>query len=449
MKNRSKLISFLKLPAVIAANLILFPFICGLYWEFGHADITLCFRALIIAELSGVFGLYTSLILDKVLLKTIPIWRKGILLILLILFGVLGALVMKGGFALQFLSGLFSALAFLQGARNAPKGYTFLAKQIYLSTAIGANVAVGLIIAVINAFNKTSYDYYPMATVLLIFVILYAICENQASIDKMMARRGYEAGAFPPKVRRYSLYLTFLLAALLIGGYLLRKQIGWVVNLLLQIVKWPFIKLIDWFSNLSFYVRPVREEDKPLMLSGEEGTDFAWVLILLCVIAVAVLIFLNRREIIRFFRRLINRIKEWVSALFQLKEKKEKQGQEPEYTDRVETIMEKKKTSLSLPGAKKRRWKRAYKEYLKMDKGEIRVRKGFSLLRQGMALRGVKAPKNQTPSEFLQICRKILQEEKFPMAIEGYNIVRYAERQANEQIENAMDQTLRSLEKLL
>lgn len=450
-KKHPSLTPLLLYPAMLAANLILFPFFCALFHVIDKGTPQNCLQALALAEAAGLIALSVRLAMERFLIRMPVIAGRIVRGILLAGAGIGAYLMMPGAGFVRLVTAGGSAVAYYQGSRLVPRGYEFLASQLFFSAEMGANLFSGAAIVIMNIFSEPprQFEFFPMATAFLIFIAIYCICENQANIDAMMRRRGYSADSLPPKVRRYSLKLVLILLMAMIAGYLFHQQIEQFFVWVWESFKTFYFRMVDYLASLIHIETFIETGEGKKPVEFTDGViDFTWLWVLLGIVVVIILI-AARKEIIALVRSLAEKVRQWFSRFFHRDAFFRDSGSRLGYIDQVETVGAQKGWLWGKNKYSSRQWRREYRSYQYQKNGEKRFRRGYALLQKGLRLAGEQVPASQTPSELLARARRTLHTEEFSTAIDGYNRVRYAQEPTRKREEAAMDETLSVLEKLL
>lgn len=472
LKTHNPIEKALKLLAMLAINLPLYPIISFVFvMAIPNSEATtvlpLTLTALLLVELSCLIFGGIRLLMERYLARWPIFVIRSVRVLLMGAFGVAAFFLFDADILLRIFTGAAAAFAAFQGNRFVMERYSFItSKNFFIAEVglhlIGAALIWGLSTLLPVRMARAPYSLFAITVELFVFFAIYAFSKNQLNIDDMLERRGYNSNSLPKKIRRFNLWLMALLIAVIGVCYGFKREIGKLFVFIFEMLRRFVLLVIDtvvWLIELTHIdvgeigmdTSQGQHESMPM---GDGASGFDW-LTPIIVVLLLIHIIVKRRELLEWIRkqftRALLRIKGFIQAAFSKKNIEAKIGGavSEDYSDEVETLaLEKKQKKKSQPKSV-RKWKKEYRIYQKKEEGDQKLRYGFWLLQQGLGLRGIKLLPSATPFELLYYAREIFNEAQFPIAIEGYANVRYAELSAKEEERQAMEQSLIHLEKLL
>lgn len=315
----------------------------------------------------------------------------------------------------------------------------------------------GACIPVVWAINKLypiAYSHLLNAVCFLIIAAFAALIWNQSAIDDLTASRHYSLESLPRRIRPYNLGLVILvigLTALLFWGLLMLTS---HVDALMGMVReW----LLDLLRGLSFTpedVPPTIVEEAPMdtpMLPPDAGEGLSlpwlgalikWGMTLLCIVGVSAVVFLNRVQILDWFRQL------WLSlsgAAARLFRRPDREQSDSEYTDASQSLLMEDRPAATL--RQDRKWRKDLRAYGRMADSPEKYRQGYRLLLEGLRLWDVPVRPSDTPREASHKAEPLLSVEDLRSGTDGYQLLRYADQPDQPEGLRALSRLLSQLRK--
>lgn len=284
----------------------------------------------------------------------------------------------------------------------------------------------------LGAMITCGYSFIPFLFIAII--IFYIFLHSQANLDEML-ERSQKNTPMVTTIRRSNTRWFYLVMSFIFILYPLRKPLG---NLLLVLIKASLliigymIKFIAWLMPKAENVTMQTGETPNIFaqLAGETTSNSLWEIIFLCLI-IAVIIFL-RKYILACLLDIIKLIKELFVKLYQILFGLKVINKAPNllYEETIEEVSAtttfQHKTSL----LSKFKWKKQFKEFLKLPNNEAKYRFGFKLLLEGLKLKGFTFKTANTPRELISLAKE---DAHFPsMDIATYEGIRYGEKTLEE-----------------
>lgn len=331
-----------------------------------------------------------------------------------------------------------------------------------LVLSVGLNLVAAFLIGMFTKLFEIEYSSAMLAPPLLLFTVAYYLIRNQSNIDELMKRRRHSLAHLPRKIRYYNIFLTLSVMTVIAIGYVFRGRISQFLSLLVSIgqafLRWIsriIQKIVEAFASSESYIAaPPAEVAQPMSPLMDEKSDMTIFYLIIAVIILGLLINYHR-QIARFFSEKWRLLLKAIVRLF-AKFNLLKALDEPsdEYTDTVETLSScddmVPKANNSAPSSK--RWKKEYQSFLRTADSSEKLRAGYRLVGEGLALNGVKIANSDTTFEVLAKAVKdlpTLAGEAYSTATTGYNGVRYGDCPAKTEDIACMGETLAAILALL
>ncbi|MCI8622772.1 MAG: hypothetical protein HFG26_03825 [Provencibacterium sp.] len=299
---------------------------------------------------------------------------------------------------------------------------------------------------VLEKWGLAEYRLDMLVLSLALALAFYALCRNQANIDFHMERRRHRLELLPQKIRVYNL---MLMLGIFVSGFclfLLRRPIAEGLRALgwrfLGCLAWIFFLLVKLIERLfpKEETAPSSGFNDPDILalfqdeSYESIPDF-WIYLATALI-IAALLWWKRREILRLFCLVFQKLAELIRRLFSFHPSfRALSGEEenPYYTDEVVSLPPEERNRR--PAARRfhlREWKKSYRQYLHMpedteERRSEKFRYGYRLVLQYLAGNG-RYLSGETVHELERRVADLPFAESYPAAAKGYDSVRYGER---------------------
>ena len=398
---------------------------------------TLSDRALLLcftAELGiGLLGAGCAFVLDeKAHLRTVP--RR--LLSILPAAG-LGA---AAGFLLAphdiYAAAVLAALgfaAFFAGSRAwfFRYGESITVRRYLVNTGFCCGAPAILAIA-----HAASPSVRPFAAVELALSVILLLGLNQGNMDELMRRRRHRPEQLPRKIRSYNLRLILVLAALLTASLVLYRPIAAgltagghaLMQVLRALMQWLTRDRGETASAAPVGPEPPKEIENPMAGLGDAKASPFWNYLAYVLLAgLAILLIANGpklfRAAVRLCRKLAAQISEW---LHRAHTRAPQPGSE-EYTDADETVAAAPDDAPEDDAAAEnaRAWKRSYRQYRAMAPSAERVRRGYRLALQWLALQQVPVRPSDTTLEIARTAADTIDFVPLDDATAEYNAIRY------------------------
>ena len=287
-----------------------------------------------------------------------------------------------------------------------------------------------IVAAFIDLGAMITQGYSFISLLFVAVIVLYIFLHSQAGLDEML-ERSQKNTPMVATIRRNNTKWLCLIMSLIFIAYPLRKLIG---NILLTIIK-VFILVLGYILNFISNLMPrgedlatqTRENTNVLtQLVGESTSSNLWGVIFWCI--VIGLIILLRRYIMACILDTIKLFKKLFIKLYQLLFGLKERTKSPNllYNETIEEIsfttpLQNKTSSLN-----KAKWKKQFKEFLKMPNNEAKYRFGFKLLLEGFKLQGLTIKPSDTPKELTDLAK----EQSYLPSIDStnYERIRYGEK---------------------
>lgn len=341
-------------------------------------------------------------------------------------------------FSLQITAGIFCGAAFLGGSLIFERRYGEILTTVYFGILTGAD-AVCLLIAWIM---KWQIGTTLLAVCYLIAAGVSAFSRSQSNIDFLMERRKHSLNHLPVKMRWYSLALVGGCFAVIVAGFLLRRQIADVLNWSLEMLRRGvgfLLRLISRGEEAEAVPEPEPEPPASPDIGLPEGGESSifWTIFGYAVLAGALfLLYYYRHEILNSLRRLGKKMAEILQRFLFRRGRAVKTGDlEGEYEDDVQDLPRE-----PAPEPTKRRrtydfriWKKEYRAFRSMPDSGQKAREGYRLTLLYLLLKRVSLSPSDTPAEILAKAQSIVPEELFRSVTESYRAIRYGEVPAREE----------------
>lgn len=425
-----KLLSSLKYLACLACFLSLFPLIALANGAFSKSYSSIdCLLQLFYVVIIGFIGYAFSFFFqNKRRKKPVPI-NLLFILTCIIPVGITYYLLHSRGIILSICMLIITLTAYILGGRIYYQGYGNMISNSLFFAVIIINICS---IFILWKANKP-YSVEQFIGVFLCISALFGLTNNQSNIDFLMQRRQHKFENLPQKIRFYNIKLMLVIFGIILFCFILRNWIVtgiyWILDALREIIRFIFylINLIaSLFQTESLDEEPVAEAAQQLLpVEKIENNSFDW-LTLLFIVALIVLLFNKRKQILRFIinaaQKIIGLIKRLLNKSYEIK--KPITDNEYYYDNeefiKPDDILNQKKSKGDL-----KQWRKSCKSFYKMNNSTEKFRIGFGLVISGLKLKGIKIDKSQTTNEILEMSRNTIQNESYSIATDGYNSIRY------------------------
>ena len=320
--------------------------------------------------------------------------------------------------------------------RKAGRAYQdIIDKKMVVAYCIESMVAVIAFWAM-----KATYSRLVLVWGLFYLICCYALCQNQSNIDFMMARRKHKLEHLPDRVRGRSLKMTLVIIGIGLVCVLLAPQLGWVLEQLLNGLKYLLslvVRFIAWLIPDSEPSESVEEtitqQQGDMGGFGEASEGSPWWDYIMWPLMIALacwLIYTYRDDIMRwavtFWRSLRRKIK---GALFSVPARAGLMADgEGEYEDEV---VELEAAELDEDGTqdkfKLRKWKKAVKLWRAENDSPQKYRDGYRLALDWLKWKNVPILPSDTPLAILEKAKTTLPQSDWDAVTEWYNLIRYGE----------------------
>ncbi len=341
-------------------------------------------------------------------------------------------------FSLQVTAGIFCGTSFLGGSLIFERRYGEILTTVFFGILTGAD-AVCLLIAWIM---KWQIGTTLLAVCYLIAAGVSALSRSQSNIDFLMERRKHSLNHLPTKMRWYSLALVAGCFAVIVAGFLLRRQIADFLNWSLEMLR----RGIGFLLRLIFRGGEAESvpEPEPIppassdmgLLEGGESSFFWTIFGYAVLIGALLLLYYYRHEILSSLRSLGKKIAGVLQRLLFRRGHTMKAGDlEGEYEDDVQDLP---REPAPEPVQRRRTydfrlWKKEYRSFRSMPDGGQKAREGYRLILLYLLLKRVPLSPSDAPEEIFAKARDIIPEELFRSATESYRSIRYGEAPAREE----------------
>lgn len=288
--------------------------------------------------------------------------------------------------------------------------------------------------------HSFSYNYSLtfFCPLFLLFIAAYYLTLNQSNIDSLMSRRRHSLAQLPLKIRYYNSFLTLALLAIIAAGFVFRGYIAdflsWIVSLLMRFVRWltSMIEyLLQTFSSTdpAFEEAPFAPQLPPPKGNGGEAS-MTLIYVIFGIIVLGIVIF-YRREILAALREALEKLRKFIRQLLKkLTVLNRFNENSDEYVDTVEELssLVKPKAAEKTGDISQKRWRKAYQAFIKMEASAAKLRLGYRLILDGLALEGVSVLVSDTTLEILKKAVSAASESdelSLSKATGSYNCVRY------------------------
>lgn len=301
--------------------------------------------------------------------------------------------------------------------------------------------------------TPTNFQYTPLLYVVLVWIGLFAVLRNQANIDLMMNRRKHRMEDLPKKIRYYNLLLIVGVFVMIVLLFCLR---GWIVEGLYWFLRRvrDLIALVLWGIYLFFRLiagdgpdveNPESPKKQPqIATSGGESYAGIFAVILLIVLMGAVIYF--RKQIFGWMSERLQRLFGWMRKWFGRSRLFEEFRQGSEYyVDEIESVRGQETIEQKQAGFTLKDWRKQYKKYSKMENSTDKLQKGYNLLANWLALKGVAICNSDTAQEILRKGEVYLKALPGAPMTEGYQLFKYRDEDVSDQTINQLDEILRKM----
>lgn len=291
-----------------------------------------------------------------------------------------------------------------------------------------------IIAVVIHLGAMITFGYSFIPVLFVAVITFYLFIHSQANLDALLERSQKNTPMVTSIRNNNSKWLLSVLSFIFIL-YPLRKPLG---NLLFNLLK-AILSIIGFIIRFIVGLLPNSEDTTMkaaetvqvfLQLGDESNSSHFLEIIILCFMII--MIFLLRKYILACLLDLIRLIKKYLIrlyyALFGLKSIYKDSTLFYEETIEEVTITTSSSNRTTLPN--KFRWKKQFKEFLKLPNNESKYRFGFKLLLEGFKLKGVTLNTSNTPRELINT---INQTSTLPsIKVTPYERIRYGNKSLEE-----------------
>jgi len=260
---------------------------------------------------------------------------------------------------------------------------------------------------------------------------VYAVSLNQNSIDFMMERRGHHLSHLPPKIRRYSLRILavgFCLILLLVAVRGVFPPLMEAVGHGLRAALFALYQLIKaLLPKGSATEGGAVSPDPNLSLNGGGGQKDTLLFYVITGLFFLALIVFTVKPLFRFFHakfiQLFLFLRRWLNHSTSKIGSFSKES--TDYSDLEETLPSEKAAAPPTPARAMRLWRRRLKTFVRMEDGPEKLRFGYALCVEGLALHGVPATPSDTTLTLLDRACQSFEGLPFAVATECYNALCY------------------------
>ena len=469
----NKLFALLKTAAGATALLAFFPLFVmldGLILGYAAPGTAIseadCWRQNLLLLACGAVGYGAYFGLGRI--KKLPLPAVRVLTATVGLAAGAGVYFLCGGMAapLRWVAAVLSLAGFFLGACMVRRRYSAIFPKYMFPLTIGLNpvsMAVLWFFHLIDGIPTAPAAMYVPA--FLVTTAVYGVVRNQSNLDSMMQRRKHKLEFLPQKSRLFSAALLLVVFALVLIGYFNRHALaqgawavadafGWLVGRISDGVMW-LARQLSQRDNQPMDPIETEPDSSALEVMEEpasQGGNYFFIVVV--VLVVLFLIIRYRGAILEFLRNLWQNITKLVKRLLFVRKAPAVPAGDGnnQYIDQEESIsyaaaqarkeeeqQQKRETDTA------RRWKKQYKQFLKMEDSPQKLRYGYALSLQWLKMHGAEPARSATPIEILHASQKTVGTPEFAPATDGYNAVRYGEEAYSPQEMEGLVKTLEAL----
>lgn len=420
MKKRET--SILPLLSCMALFLSFYPLI-ALYTAFDPAcSVFACLLQLAEVVLFGFVGFLVGKVLERKGYS--PLWRR-----------ILGCgCALTAGFVAFFTAGiacglssrfgvlLLASVACILGEEAVFQPY----QKIFHLFLFSLELFLAAAVALLTAWLELPYQAEVQVWVLLAVVALYAILKNQWGFERQVRGSGNKTHLLPVGIRKQNLYwmIGFLLFLVLLFA-----TRGWLVWLLEHTV--PSLP-----KHEALPVAPSQSESwlpelDPSTIQASQAALALQIVFQYMIPATALyLLVCYHRKLTEKMKRLWESLKGFLHRLFFREKRASKIRQNVYYSDEVEFMKAEKSEKRRKQGIMtKRGWRKQYETFRRGGGG---YREGYRLALLWFALKKKAPAPYQTPLEIYRATSSMIEEKGYLEATEGYDTVRYGEKEESD-----------------
>lgn len=414
-RHESVILQFL---ACMALFLSFYPLI-ALYTAFDPAySVLACLLQLGEVLLGGILGFFWGKMLEQK--GFFPHWRRLLGCVCSLVVGTAAFLAagLACGIPSRFGVLLLAAAAFILGEEAVFLPY----QKIFHFYLFSLELILAAAVALLTAWLGLPYHPSVQVWVFLAVAALYAVLKNQWGFERQVRGSGNKAHLLPPGIRKKNLLWTFVF--LLILG-------------LLFTIRGCFVRLLEGISfslpkheavpDVPMHSESWLPELDPSTIQASPAA-LALQMVFQYLIPATALYFLicYHRKLTDKMKNLWESFKSMLRQLFLQEKRAFRVQQNIYYSDEVEFTAAKRPEKRRNSGITKRRWRKEYETYRKKGGG---YREGYRLTLLWFALQKKAPVPSQTPLEIYKATNAIMEEEGYLQATEGYDAVRYAEKE--------------------
>lgn len=347
------------------------------------------------------------------------------------------AFAFRDSIAFAIIMFILYTIAYSCGGNSFTVNYDGILSRKQFNFTIIVNLITCLVMWFIGLSFSYPYDLSLLAPPFLLFIVAYYLVLNQSNIDELMNRRHHKLSQLPQKIRYYNSFLTLGVLAIIVCGYAFRESIAklliWLAQLFAAFLRWIWA-IIEWLINLmptgsEIEIPPAvgGADENPLLDKEKKGGSFWQIYVIIIILLILYVLYRNRKEILTFIIEKLQAFSAFIKrALMKVAVIKRLEQPSEEYLDTVETLSSREKP-LAVKDDKisLRRFKKGYQKFLHMESSTEKLRFGYRLILDGLALSGVEIAKSDTTLEIMHKAENAVLA--LPTATQSYNNVRYGD----------------------